>query len=88
MCRRVGAMFAKDADKALLLPHCLRMVIHQGVLQRRVRRGRRHAQQRFCKLALDTHQFLQFGEVHVLEIADFHDEILTIGCVRDFRAHR
>ena len=45
-------------------------------------------QQRFRKLVLDTHQFLQFGEVHVLEITDFHDEILIAGCVRDFPRRR
>src|SRR5439155_5521854 len=35
---------------------------------------------RFRKLVLDTDKFLQFGEVHVLEITDFHDEILIAGC--------
>src|ERR1700756_2605468 len=47
-------------------------MMNQQALQRRMRCGSRHPQQHVGELLFDTNQLLQFRNVHVLEMADFH----------------
>jgi hypothetical protein len=71
---RIGAMFPQDCLKTHFLGLGLLPVTHQDVLQRRMRRHLRHAQQRLRELLFDADQLLQFGKVHVFKGGDLHGD--------------
>ena len=66
----------QDGRKPVSLSLGLRAMMDQHTLERRIRGGSRHAQQRVSKLRFDARQFLQFCQVHVLEIGDLHKKAL------------
>ena len=66
------AMRFKDGREPVSLSLGLRAMMDQYTLERGIRGGSRHAQQRVSELRFDARQFLQLCQVHILEIGDLH----------------
>src|ERR1700756_1980944 len=83
----VGVMVLQDGHDAQRRGLGFGTVMDQCALQRRMRGGTSHPQQRVGKLDFDAQEFLKLGEIHVLEaVDDRHKAPLRFDLERSARA--
>src|SRR4051812_34511526 len=80
---RIGAVPLQNGPQSLAVHQGFSLMQLKSISQGWMRNDCRYAQKCFLELLFNIDEFLQLGDIHVLERADFHDSpLFTVGDCR------